>query len=144
MPKPYKIQFVIADGARARWVTRSDHADDFVTDSEIKVEPRAAGHPEGVVFEGVAGRRFGVQERDDAARLHHERFAQDIADLINSQAAAQAFDRLAVVAPARLLNAIRERLSAAASERLVKTLAKDLTKTPDHELGAWLRRLELN
>ena len=143
MPRPLKTQFVIADGARARWVTQADRVDDFVTQSEIQAEARAKGHPQGAVFEGSTGRRFSVEEGRGAVSHHRELFAQQIADLLNRQAEARAFERLALIAPARLLNAIKQRLSGVASAKLAKTLAKDLTKTPDHELGAWLRRLEM-
>jgi protein required for attachment to host cells len=143
MTKHLKIQFVIADGARARWVRRSENADDFVTSKETKAEPRATGHPEGVVFEGTMGRRFTVEESQGAARQHREAFAREVADTINAEAAEGAFERLAIVAPARTLSAITHHLTKIASALLVKTLAKDLSKTPDHEIGAWLRPLEL-
>jgi hypothetical protein len=47
------------------------------------------------------------------------------------------------VAPAHTLNAIREKLQVAANNKIVGTLAKDLSKTPDDELWphvrAWVR-----
>jgi len=143
MTNHLKIQFVIADGARARWVRRSENADDFVTTKETKAEPRARGHPEGVVFEGVAGRSFTVEESLGAVRQHHEAFAREVAETINAEAAQGAFERLAIVAPARTLRAITHHLTKAANDLVVKTLAKDLSKTPDHEIGAWLRPMEL-
>jgi len=143
MPKPLRTQFIVADGSCARWVKRAGQAGQFVTETKIEAAARAAGHPQGVVFEGSTGRRFNVEERNDAVRRHRELFAQQIADLINEQAADQAFERLAVVAPARLLNAIRQRLTAVANAKLTGTLAKDLTGAPDHELGAWLHPLEM-
>ena len=138
-----RIQFVIADGARARWVRRSESADDFVTLKEIKADRRAAGHPEGVVFEGTSGRRFTVEQRQGAVREHREAFAREVAAAINAEAAQDAFERVVIVAPARTLKAITDHLTTQAKAFLVKTLAKDLSKTPDHELGDWLRRLEL-
>lgn len=143
MPKPLRTRFVIADGARARWVRRSDTADDFTTVRELHARPAENGAPQGVVFASAHGQRFSVEERDSAVRMHRLRFAQDVADAINVEVAHGELDRLALVAPPRVLSAIRQRLSTAASARLAHTLAKDLTKTPDHELGAWLRRLEL-
>jgi protein required for attachment to host cells len=144
MTRPLKTQFIIADGSRARWVHRSDRADDFVTKTEITATERVRGHPQGVIFEGSQGRRFSVAERGGAVRHHRELFAQRIADLINSQASDRALERLAIVAPARQLNAIKERLSTTASAKLAKTLAKDLVRAPDHELGTWLRHLEMD
>ena len=138
-----RIQFVVADGARARWVRRSETADDFVTINESKAEPKDGGEPQGVVFTGTSGRRANVAERQGAVREHREAFAREVADEINTRAAEGAFERLAIVAPARTLNAITEHLTTAASALLVKTLAKDLSKTPDHEIGTWLRPMEL-
>jgi protein required for attachment to host cells len=131
-------QFVIADGARARWVRRSETADDFVTSRETKAARRAGGE----AFEGATGRRSAV-ETLGAAHQHGEAFAREVADEINAEAAKGAFERLAIVAPARTLSAITERLTNVARALLVKTLAKDLSKTPDHEIGTWLRPLEL-
>jgi protein required for attachment to host cells len=144
MIKPLNTQFVIADGSRARWVVRSETADDFVTIRELAASAHAVGHPQGVVFEGSSGQRFSVEEGGDAVKKHRAAFAGEIAEAINADVLKNGIDRLAVVAPARTLSAIRDGLSAAASAKLAKTLAKDLTKTPDHELGAWLRRLEMD
>jgi len=138
-----KLQFVVADGARARWVRRSAIADDFVTSKETKAERQAGDEPQGVVFEGTSGRRFTVEERRGAARKHREAFAREVADTLNAEAVAGEFERLAIVAPTRTLSAITQHLSVVANAKLVTTLAKDLSKTPDHALGAWLRPLEL-
>ncbi len=140
--KPLKTYFVIADGARARWVQRSDVADDFVTVRELNATSEPHGHPQGVAFEGGTGQRFNVELKNDVVQQRRVRFAEDVAAAINEEARAGGLDRLAVVAPARMLAAIRQRLSAQASARLARTLSKDLTKTPDHELGNWLRPLE--
>lgn len=139
-----KTLFVIADGSRARWVQRSDSAnDDFSTSREMKSTHHHVGHPQGVVFEGSTGQRFGVEEADEAVRRHREAFARDVAEAINLEAAKDAFERLVIVAPTHTLAAITGHLGAPAHARLIKTLAKDLGKTPDHELGDWLRSLEL-
>ena len=140
--KPLNTQFVIADGARARWVKRSDHADDFVTIKELSASSEPVRHPQGVAFATHSSQRFNTEEKADAVRLHKLRFAEEVADAINAEAVAGKLERLAVVAPARMLGAIRQRLCPEANARLAQTLSKDLTKTPDHELGGWLRRLE--
>ena len=143
MTSHLKIQFVIADGARARWIRRSENADDFVTSKETTAKSHSSGHPEGAVSEGTMGRRSIVEKSQGPAGEHREAFAREVADMINAEAAQGAFDRLAIVAPARTLSAITHHLTKVASALLVKTLAKDLSKTPDHEIGAWLRPLEL-
>ncbi|MDR3508265.1 MAG: host attachment protein [Caulobacteraceae bacterium] len=142
MTKPLRTEFIIADGGRARWVKRSDHADDFVTVKEITAEHHHTGGPQGVVFEASSGQRFSVEERDEAVKAHHMVFARSVGDAINAEAAAGILARLALVAPSHVLAAITEHLTTGARAHLAKTLAKDLGKTPDHELGTWLRPLE--
>ncbi len=142
MIKPLRTQFVVADAGRARWVQRSDAADDFVTTASFEAEAAPASSPQGAVFEGSTGRAFNIEESHDAARQHHDRFAVDVAGRINAEAAADAFDRLALVAPTHFLSAIEHHLTPVAKAKLVKTLSKDLSKVPDHELGTWLRPLE--
>ena len=141
MPHSSHIQFVIADGSRARWVRRSDRADDFVTVREMKAEPLTPGEPDGVVF-GSSGQRFNVSEKDTAIQHMRTRFASDVAEALNADAGKDPSRQIVVVAPQRMLQAILARLSGPVRSRVIHTLAKDLTKTPDHELRRWLEPLE--
>lgn len=140
--KPPRTLFVIADGGRARFVERSQTADDFVTVRELLAAPDTRAEPDGVAFSGKAGQRFNVGEKNAAVQQHRLRFAEDVAGAINAEATVGRIGRLAVVAPPRMLAAIRKQLCKEAESRLARTLGKDLTKTPDHELGAWLHPLE--
>jgi protein required for attachment to host cells len=97
-----------------------------------------------VAFEASSGRPSNIQERWTATRHRREAFAAQVAEAINAQATQGDADRLSLVAPARVLNAIERGLTAAARAKLSKTLAKDLTKVPDHELKSWLEPLERN
>ena len=144
MTKPLRTQFVIADGGRARWVTRHEGAHDFITVKELKAGRVVLSRGQsGVVQDGSTGRPSGLKERGALAKAQGAMFAAELADQINAEAARDAFERLALVAPARMLGAISKGLSGPAKARLANSLAKDLTKTPDHELGPWLRPLEL-
>jgi protein required for attachment to host cells len=138
-----RTDFLLADNAHARWVRRSDVADDFVTVEEMHVQPAARPHPQGVAFESGGG-RFNIEEKRGAAEKRRYRFAETLAEVINAKAANGDLDRLCLAAPPRTLRAIRDQLSPEAAARLVHVLAKDLTKTPDHALRDWLRKLELN
>lgn len=142
MSHPPKTQFLIADGARARWIVR--RASDFVTLREQAARPRRREHPQGVVFSSAAGQRFNIEARDDSARRDKARFAEEIAAAINAHDAAGGFDRLVIVAPARVLAVIADHLTTSARGKFIGSLAKDLTKVPDHELAAWLHALELH
>lgn len=144
MTKPLRTEFVIADGMRARWVERSRTANDFVTVHELTAQPQPAGHPQGVVFEGGSGQRFTTGPHGhDTQHKEADRFAHEVAQVINARVAKDGSERIALVAPPRMLNEIRSHLSTSAGACVAQTLAKDLTHMRDHELGAWLRSLEL-
>lgn len=143
MTKPLETQFIIADGAHARWVRRAEGGADFTTVHEIHDEPRAHGEQLGVAFESAAGRRSGIEEKDSAAHAHQAKFAERVAREIKAQAGSGGIERLAIVAPPRTLAEIRRHLPPDILELLVGTLDKDLVKVPDHELAHWLRPLEM-
>jgi protein required for attachment to host cells len=124
MTKPLRILFVVADGARARWVRRSVDADAFVTARDIRVH--AGAHSGG--------------DHDDH---EHAAFARQVADAINGEAQFGPHDRLVLIAPAHILVAIQRDLSVVARRKVFRTLAKDLYNIPDSALGDWLRPLEL-
>jgi protein required for attachment to host cells len=138
-----RTEFLIADNARARWIRRCEPEGDYATVQELHAAPVAAHNPQGVVFESGGG-RFNLEERRGAVEKHRYRFAETLADVINARAAKGEFERLCLVAPARTLAAIRRRLTPEAEGVVIPGLSKDLTKTPDHALGDWLRDLELN
>lgn len=122
-----KILFVIADGVHARWVSRShEGSEDFHTVRELRAAHPAAGH-----------------ESNEAVRRAHDSFGREVAEALNAAANHGEFEKLALVAPSQVLTAITAHLNPKAKADLVHSLAKDLIKTPDHELGAWLRTLEL-
>jgi protein required for attachment to host cells len=144
MTRPLATLFIIADGAHARWVRRSDHADDFVTQKALSADhesPRAP--PGGVGFESSSGRPAAVGKDDDMAERRRLRFAEKVAEAINADVERDEIVRLAIVAPARMINDLSPHLSPPARAKLAKALDRDLTKTPDHELSAWLAPLEI-
>lgn len=138
MTKPLRTFFVIADGGHARFVARDPETGDFHTVRELRAGGKAAHAYSGGTVEGATGHRHGTREPHEPARQAAEAFAGEIAAALKDGA-----ERLVVVAPARMLGALRDKLPGGARERLAGELAKDLTKVPDHDLGAWLRPLEL-
>ena len=149
LPRPLATQFIITDGSRARWVSRSETADDFITVKAIAAEPAPRDEsPSGLAFESSSSRSFTVGGAsrggaNQAARRDRQEFAEQVAGAINADVAEGGVVRLAIVAPARMLDEICQRLSIEARAKLAKTLARDLTKTPDHRLAAWLRPMEM-
>lgn len=138
MTKPLKTCFLIADGRHARWVARDYETGALRTVRELHAHDRAAHAYSGGVVESATGHRHGGREPHEPARRQADAFAAEVAAAIGEVA-----ERLVLVAPPRVLNAIEAELAAAARARLAGTLPKDLTKVPDHELGRWLAPLEL-
>jgi protein required for attachment to host cells len=137
------VDFLVTDNAHARWIRRSESAEAFVTVEELEAEPSPPRHPQGVAFESGGG-RFNVEEKRGAVARRRYRFAETLADQINRKAARHEIERLSLIGPPRTVSAIRRRLTPEAQAVVVGTLHKDLTKTPDHELGAWLNALPLH
>lgn len=142
MIKPRKLLFVLADGARARFVERSTASGDFVTvehldystqlrkrRAELRASPPASG------FESFSTRRYGV-EREDSLRSAKEEFMAEVADRAALIAKRRRKEALFLISPPRLIGPLRSQVG----DRMVVAgvLGKDLTKMPDHELGAWL------
>ncbi|HWA60027.1 MAG TPA: host attachment protein [Caulobacteraceae bacterium] len=139
MPRAPKTRFLIASGARARFVERAPGASDLVTVGEVT--PSAQHHhshgPAHVSFESAANMRHGAPDRSDADRRRDD-FARQLAEMANQQAVDGVYERLALVAPPRLLKALREHLSDFARSKVCFEVAKDLTKQPNHALREWL------
>jgi hypothetical protein len=150
VPRPLATQFIITDGSRARWVSRSEAADDFITVKALAAEPAPHDEPpSGMAFDSSTGRpsTVGGAQRGGAnqvARRHRLQFMEQVTDAINAEVAQGDVARLAIVAPTRMLAEICQRLSIEARAKLAKTLARDLTKTPDHRLTAWLSPMEMD
>jgi protein required for attachment to host cells len=134
--------FIIADGAHARFVERSRETGDFVTLGELdgserlstlRAELRAS--PAGRSQESMSPTRRSVGPTD-FVRHAKEDFVRDAVDLALKTHSDRARHGVVLVAPARLVGAMRERLGG--HTKSVRLLRKDLTKVPDHELDAWL------
>jgi protein required for attachment to host cells len=145
MNRATNIIFVLADGARARLVQRSADTGAFVTVREIdgggEIEATRAwakSHPPGRSMESSTGRRAGVGS-EDPYRQVKEAFMATVASAAKEMAATR--EGVVLVAPERLLPVLRGEFDH--GPKVINVLAKDLTKTPDHELPNWLNALEL-
>ncbi len=143
-----KLLYLLADGAHARFVEQSPETHAFVTLSQmdgsrrletLRVEQR--DEQAGRSFESSGSARHGVGRDDDVYRRAKEAFVAQAAAALGDVLSAHPADGVVLVAPARLLHVLRAGLPAGA--KVVAELGKDLTKTPDHELGQWLQPLAL-
>jgi protein required for attachment to host cells len=142
-----KLLYVLADGAHARFIEQSPETHAFVTvhrmDGSQRLEIlRAEQRDEqvGRSFESGSAARHGVG-REDAYRRAKEAFAADVAKTLRELLSRTSHQGVVLVGPPRLLKVLRAGIGPA--DRVVAELGKDLTKTPDHELGEWLTPLSL-
>ncbi len=144
MPKDRKLLIVIADGAHVRFVRP---ADDNALHTEAGADSASAhqrssdlgsDHPGGS-FHSDSSAHHAMTPRHDPHTLEKEKFAKLVADQLNAAASRDEFHELVVVAPAHTLHGIQEELNTTTKALVVGTLAKDLVKTPDHELWPHVR-----
>lgn len=144
MKKP-TIWYLIADGARARVVHRQEFASGYTT--ELELESIEAHRPSreigsdrpGRVGESASPARHAMEPRQDPHEAAKKAFLHEVAaalDRIDGN-----FDRLVLVAPARVLPELRAALPPRLREKVSEELAKDLTRTPIGELGEHLPKL---
>lgn len=149
MSKRRQLLIVLADGEHARFVRpgadnilHTDKAEDsrwaHKRSSDLGSDrPGATVHSDSTAHHALA-------PRHDLHVLEKVGFAHAIAEQLNESEANGEFDSLLLVAPTHTLDAIRGHLTRAAAGRIAAVLAKDLVKTPDHELAPhlfpWVRR----
>lgn len=139
---PRKLLFVLADGGRARFVERSPAGGRFVTIEEIdhtaalqQLRKELRASPPARTNSSTSPRRSSVG-REDYFRPAKEAFMAEVADRAVALVGQRKFDGVFLAAPSQLIGALRLRLGELTP--VVGALRKDLTKAPDHELGAWL------
>lgn len=140
-----KLLYVLADGARARVVEHRSEPQRFATIEEIDArdglrqlrrELRASPQPRNQQsgspdLQHTVGRGGYVREAKQA-------FVRKVADRVTHLLEQGGYQGVVVAAPDRLLGPLRERLQEACAE--TRAINRDLTKTPDIELAAWLER----
>jgi protein required for attachment to host cells len=131
--------YVVADGGRARFVqpvegrhfrtTRqfeSEHVHDRSHDM--------GNAPLSRVQESASPTRHGIEPREDPHDRSERDFARHIGQVLNNHPEVSSCEALVLVAPSPILAGIQSALSRNLQDKVVTTLAKDLTKIPDAEL----------
>jgi len=149
MPRS-RIWYVIADGGRTRIVEAREERSLFRTRSEVEsVDIHRRSHDVGSDRPGRSHESAGagshaVEPREDIHIAAKRDFAREIAVTLNEAGARNEFDRLVIVAPAPILQAIKHHLDSETTKRLTAELQRDLTKVPDQNLNEHLATLTLN
>ncbi len=135
---------LIADGGRARVLTRRDTGDGLAVvpghafeanlskSSEMGTERPGRGH------ESHGNARHAIEAKTDMHDAAERAFLGSLVTELGKALEANKFDRLAVVAAPRALGMLRPALTDKLRGVLVAEIGKDLTKTPDHEIPSHL------
>src|SRR6266567_6023483 len=124
MSKHQKLWVVIADGEHARIVVPAAAAGSVQTHAGFDAQ---AAHKRsadlgadrlGRSFESSGNIRHAIAPKHDLKALEKQRFEHFIADRLNEASEHVTFDRLVLVAPARALNKIRERIDQTTARKL--------------------------
>jgi protein required for attachment to host cells len=144
VPQHHRLCFVIADGGHARFVRpASDNALQTFeavdsTDVHKRDQDLVSDRP-GRAFESGTAGRHAYSQRHDPHEMAKDRFTHSVARRLNEHSAADAFNELVLVAPSHVLSELTDALDTTTGAKLLGTLAKDLVKTPDHELWPHLK-----
>lgn len=139
-----KTWIVLADGAKAIVFCQKGEGEAIdqigkLESAEAKLQTHEIGVDRpGRSFESMSSGRSAV-EQTDFHNLAKERFAQDIADWLYRNESE--FDRLILAAAPKTLGELRTILHKNVQGKIVKEVNKDLTTTPDQNLGEELQRV---
>jgi protein required for attachment to host cells len=97
----------------------------------------------GRSFDSVGKGRHSMEYSSDPVREDERQFARTLVDLLEVELAANAFDRLVLVAPPQTLGDLRSMLSKRLRDHVFKELPKDLTRMPHDRLYDHLDRILL-
>lgn len=145
MPK-HITWVLVADASRARLFRReadgrlSSALDEELIGTHLPSREIASDRP-GRTFDSGGYGRHANEPPTDPARHAQGEFARDVARLLDDKRKAQAFNRIVVVAPPRFLGELRSMMSLPLQELITDEIAKDLAKSPAHELQQHITEL---
>jgi protein required for attachment to host cells len=140
MTKRKLTWFVLADGSRARFLTKRPQESGYDVVAEYETsEAHLPSHEigsdrPGRSHESASSTRHAVTPREDIHRSRKASFAQDIAAHLNDAGRRGLFDTLVIYAAPRTLGELRDALDAETRRCVKAEIPKDLTKLPVAEL----------
>jgi protein required for attachment to host cells len=135
---------IVSDGDRFRAVTPIDRPGQFGTvlsfDSVAAHWPsrETDTHSRGSILEDVSTTGRGMNPGSDVRAIAEYNFTWEVAHQVGVHVGE--YDRLVLVAPDHALCDLRAALGEGPRAKIVGTLAKDLTKTPDRDLMVHLSK----
>lgn len=142
--KHQKTWYVIADGGRARFVERHEEKSTFDTVREfVSPDLHRPSHELGTerpgrTHESAGTARHAIQPRVDPHATEKHAFAAQVGNELNQASTRGEFERLVLIAPARVLHDLKVALDSAVRQKVVGQLQKDLTRIPNADLPAHL------
>jgi protein required for attachment to host cells len=133
--------YVVADGGRARILTRRVKQAMFDTHSEFtSAEIHSRTHDLGAerpgrTHESANAVHHAVEPRQDLHQTAKRAFIDHLAGVLNSANRENAFDGLILAAPAHALKDLSHGLDASTKLKVVSQLQKDLTHVPNATLS---------
>ncbi len=123
------IWYVVADGGKARVLTLEGDAMRTLQSFDNSGHGNTDDDPSA----GTSQLKAPKSDPHDQAKSH---FAKHVAERLNEAVRTGKVDQIVLAAPAHVLHDIREGLNKAAAAKLGKSLSKDLTNTPEHDLAS--------
>ena len=136
---PHAAMVVVADG-RKMLLFRNEGDEVYpkleVVSHEEKIIPGAEdmGSDEPGSNQQFGGTIKSGYENTDFHQLEEDRFAVETADMLNKRALRNEFAKLIVVAPPKVLGALRKHYHKEVEGRILGEIAKDLTHRPTDEI----------
>lgn len=147
MAKRRVTWFVLADGSRARFLTRRTEGPGYeIVGNHESPEAHLASHqimsdrPGRTQESGYSG-RHAIEPRQDAHQARKTSFVHSVADHLNAESARGVFDDLVIYAPPRALAELRASLDERTRQKIKAELPKDLTNLPLAELPEHFAKL---
>lgn len=148
--KRIRTWIVVADGARARFLTASEDGDKLVpalpADMVAPMNRRPtrelkSDKPGRSYSSSRSGVRHSFEPPQDYRKLEKHRFCAAVAEALDKASESKAFDRLVLVAPRRSLGELRGLLPDRVKARIDREVAKDLTNETPARLWLHLKPL---
>lgn len=114
---------------------------DMVWEAESPKIYETGRNATGMVFESGSSARHMSEPRIDVREEIRQHLVKNIANKINKATAAKIFDRLIVVASAKILGELRASLSKETQKLVSAELPKDLTHCKEEELMKHLKNI---
>ncbi|MGI4746793.1 MAG: host attachment protein [Janthinobacterium lividum] len=129
MSKNGTTWYVVADGGKARILTLGDNGMHTLQQFDNSGRGDTDEDPSG----GTSQLKAPKSDPHMQAKSH---FAKLVAARLNEAVRTGKVDEIVLAASAHVLHDIREELDKAATAKLAKSLSKDLTNIPDHDLAS--------